>query len=143
MTVGKKNESLTDEQFRQRVIEEVTQASQAYWELVFAFKDFQVQTEAVELARRQVESNERMAKQGILAPIDVVEAQTQLATFEESAYRAQEALTRAENGLKALLLPDRGAPLWARALEPITPVNVQAPLVPLPDARQRSAGQPP
>ena len=132
--VAKKNEWLTDEQFRQRVIEVVTQASQAYWELVFASRNLQVQAEAVELARRQVESNERMAKQGILAPIDVVEAETQLATFEENAYRAQEALTRAENGLKALMLPDRTAPFWAKALAPATPANTPAPVVPLPDA---------
>ncbi len=132
--VAKKNESLSDEQFRQRVIEVVTQAAQAYWELVFAYRNLRVQTEAVELARRQLESNERMAKQGILAPIDVVEAQTQLATFEENAYRAQEALTRAENGLKTLMLPNRADLLWARALTPRTPMNVQAPLLPLSDA---------
>lgn len=125
--IAKKNNALTDEQFRQRVIEVVTQAVAAYWELEFAYRNFQIQTEAVELARRQVESNQRQAQQGILAPIDIVEAETQLANFEQSLYTAQQNLTRAENTLKALMLLDRRSPLWSAALIPITPLNLDKP----------------
>ena len=56
------------------------------------------------MGREQDESNRRQEQQGLLAPIDVVAAQTQLATFELNAYSAQEALTAAENALKALIL---------------------------------------
>ena len=62
------------QQLRQRVIEVVTQAVQAYWELDYAWQNMAVQTEAVRLAERQYESNRRQAEQGILAPIDVVAA---------------------------------------------------------------------
>jgi len=122
--VAKKSKSLSDEQFRERVMTVATQAEQAYWELAFAYNNLQVQLDAVRIAQQQDESNRRQQQQGLLAPIDVVAAQTQLANFEISAITAQESVTRAENTVKTLILPDRTAPLWSSALVPATPVNV-------------------
>ena len=143
LEVAKKNVSLTDEQFRQRVMQIVTQTEQAYWDLAFAYGNLAVQLDAVRIGREQDESNRRQQEQGLLAPIDVVAAQRQLATFEVNAYSAQEALTAAENALKALILPDRTDPLWSSALIPITPVNVSPPITPLQDAvREGLANRP-
>jgi outer membrane protein TolC len=132
--IAKKNLSLTDAQFRQRAIEVISQVEQAYWELVFALRNLQVQIDAVRQARTQVESNRRLVEKGVLAPIDIVAATTQVTTFEQNVYTAQEAVTRAENTLKTLMLPDRTAPLWSRSLTPVTPVNLEAPRVPLEQA---------
>jgi outer membrane protein TolC len=132
--VAKKNRSLTDEQFRQRVMTVVQQAEQGYWELAYAYNNLQVQLEAVRIGIQQDESNRRQEEQGLLAPIDVVAAQTQLANFEVGAYAAQSALTSAENSLKELILPERSDPLWSTALIPVTPAELKAPLIPLSDA---------
>ena len=120
LQVARKNQQLSLQQLRQRTIEVVTQAVQAYWELDYARHNFDVQAEAVRLAERQYESNRRQAEQGILAPIDVVAAQTQVATFQQSVFGAQQALTQAENNLKMLMLPDRGDMMWSTALVPET-----------------------
>lgn len=136
--VAKKNQSLTDEQFRQRVMEIVTQAEQAYWDLAFAYGFLEVQVEAVQIAREQDASNRRQVEQGLLAPIDVVAAQTQMATFELSAYTAQQTLTTAENALKQLILAERSDPLWSVAIVPSTPVNLSPPIIPLSDAIQEA-----
>jgi outer membrane protein TolC len=132
--VAKKNRSLSDEQFRQRVMQIVQQTEQAYWELVYAYNNLQVQLDSVDIARMQDESNRRQQEQGLLAPIDVVAAQTQLANFELNAYSAQTALTRAENTLKTLMLADRSSALWASALIPVTPPDAAPPVTPLADA---------
>ena len=129
--IAKKNLSLTDAQFRQRAIEVISQVEQAYWELAFALRNLQVQIDAVRQARIQVESNRRLVEKGVLAPIDIVAATTQVTTFEQNVYTAQEAVTRAENTLKTLILPDRTSPLWSRPLTPVTPVSLEAPRVPL------------
>jgi HAE1 family hydrophobic/amphiphilic exporter-1 len=143
LEAAKKNVSLTDEQFRQRVMQIVTQTEQAYWDLAFAYGNLAVQLDAVKIGRDQDESNRRQQEQGLLAPIDVVAAQRQLATFEVNAYSAQEALTAAENALKTLILPDRTDPTWSSALIPITPVNVSPPVTPLQDAvREGLANRP-
>jgi outer membrane protein TolC len=132
--VAKKNRSLTDEQFRQRVMGVVLQAEQAYWELSYAYNNLQVQLDAVRIGIQQDESNRRQEEQGLLAPIDVVAAQTQLANFEVGAYAAQSALTAAENAVKELVLPDRTDSKWSAAMLPVTPADVQAPITPLSDA---------
>ena len=132
--IAKKNLSLTDAQFRQRAIEVIAQVEQSYWDLVFALRNLQVQIDAVKQARTQVESNQRLVARGVLAPIDIVAANTQVTTFEQNVYTAQEAVTRAENSLKTLVLPDRTAALWSRSLVPVTPVSLEAPRVPLEQA---------
>ncbi len=132
--VAKKNTSLTDEQFRQRVMEVVTRTEQAYWDLAFAQGNLAVQLEAVQIAWDQDGSNRRQQAQGLLAVIDIVAAQRQMATFEQAAFSAQEALAVAENTLKTLILADRDDPLWSLSILPTTPVDTAPPIVPLADA---------
>jgi HAE1 family hydrophobic/amphiphilic exporter-1 len=132
--IARKNLSMSDAQFRQRAIDTITQVEQSYWDLAFALRNLQVQIDAVKQARLQVESNRRLVEKGVLAPIEIVAAQTQVTTFEQNVYTAQEAVTRAENTLKTLILPDRSEALWSRAITPVTPVSLEAPRVPLEQA---------
>jgi outer membrane protein TolC len=118
LQVAKGNVRLTDAQFRQRVIEIVTQAVESYWELDFAYRNLEVQIEAVRLAEQQDASNRRQVEQGLLAPIDVVATQTQVATFQQNVFTAQQVLTSAENALKILMLADRTDLMWGMALIP-------------------------
>jgi outer membrane protein TolC len=129
--IAKKNLSLTDAQFRQRAIEVVAQVEQAYWDLVFALRNLQVQIDAVKQARIQLESNQRQVSKGVLAPIDVVAATTQITTFEQNVYTAQEDVTRAENTLKTLMLPDRTADVWKRSITPVSSISLDPPRVAL------------
>jgi outer membrane protein TolC len=134
LQVARKNTQLSAEQFRQHVIETVTQAVQAYWEVDYAIQNLDVQRQAVRLAEAQRASNQRQAEQGILAPIDVVAAQTQVATFQQNLFAAQQALTSAENTLKTLMLANRTDPLWSRALVTETPKNPEVVAPPLDEA---------
>lgn len=118
LQVSKQNVRLSNEQLRQRVIEVVTQGISAYWELQFAYRNLDVQTQAVRLAEQQDSSNRRQVEQGLLAPVDVVQSQTQIAAFEQNVYIAQNNLATAENALKALMLPDRNDLMWGMALIP-------------------------
>jgi HAE1 family hydrophobic/amphiphilic exporter-1 len=127
--IAKKNLSLTDAQFRQKAIEVIAQVEQSYWTLVFALRNLQVQIDAVKQARTQLESNQRLVSKGVLAPIDVVAATSQITTFEQSVYTAQEDVTRAENTLKTLLLPDRTSDIWSRPLTPVSEINLEPPRV--------------
>ena len=127
--IAKKNLSLTDSQFRQRAIETIAQVEQAYWNLVFALRNLQVQIDAVKQARTQLESNQRLVAKGVLAPIDIVAATTQITTFEQNVYTAQEDVTRAENSLKTLMLADRTAAEWSRPITPVSEVSLEPPRI--------------
>ena len=114
--VAGRNIDLTVEQLRQHLIETVTQTVQSYWELEFALANLDVQTQAVQLANQQDSSNRRQVEQGLLAPADVIQTQTQIATFEQNMLTAQQTVTSAENALKVLMLSDRSDPLWNMAI---------------------------
>lgn len=127
--IAQKNVQLTDSQFRQQAITIVNQVEQAYWNLVFSLRNLQVQIDALKQARAQLESNQRLVQRGVLAPIDIVAATAQITTFEQNVYTAQEDVTRQENTLKTILLPDRRAAEWSRPITPVSPVALEAPRV--------------
>ena len=126
--LSKQNATLSDSQFRQRVMDVTLQTELAYWDLFFAEQNLQIQLQGLGLAREQVAGNQRLVSQGLAAPVDVLEAETQVATFRRGVFGAQAALTRAENALKTLMLPDTRSSLWASALHTTTaPESGQAP----------------
>ncbi len=132
--VAKKNLSLTDAQFRQRAIETITAVQRAYWDLVFALRNLQIQRDAVRDARTQLEHNKRLVAEGMLAPIDVVAAEAQVSGFEQSVYSALEEVGRFENNLKNLIAENRESQLWNVSLIPTDPVDLNAPPASLPQA---------
>jgi outer membrane protein len=132
--IAKKNLSLTDAQFRQRAIETITGVQRTYWDLVFALRNLQIQRDAVQDARSQLEHNKRLVNEGSLAPIDVVAAESQVASFERELYTALEGVSLAENRLKNLIAENRQAEIWNRSLIPTDPVDMAQPSVSLPEA---------
>ena len=131
IAIAKKNLSLTDAQFRQRAIDVIAQVQQAYWDLTFSLRNLQVQIDAVKQARQQLESNQRLVAKGALAPIEIIAATTQVTTFEQNVYTAQEQVTRAENTLKTLMLKERSSEIWSRPLTPISEIDLDPPRVDL------------
>lgn len=132
--IAKKNLSLTDAQFRQRTIEVITNVQRAYWDLVFALRNLQIQQNAVRDAREQVAHNQRLVNEGVLAPIDVVAADAQVSGFEQSVYSALEDVSRAENNLKGLTAENRMSPFWNVSIIPTDNVDVEPPTVSLQQA---------
>ena len=125
---------LTDAQLIQVVMDQLTLVEEAYWNLVFAARNLEVQTQALAQAQAQVTSNERQAQGGTLAPIDVIEAQTQAANFRQAAASAQQSLTEAENRLKRLMAASRTADIWNQPLAPAEVMDRPLPALSLDDA---------
>ena len=132
--IAKKNLSLTDAQFRQRAIETITSVQRAYWDLVFALRNLQVQKDAVRDSQAQLEHNKRLVSEGALAPIDVVAAEAQVAGFEQSLFSSLEEVSRSENNLKNLIAVNRQADLWNLSIIPTDSVDIAPPDISLPEA---------
>ncbi len=132
--IARKNLSLTDAQFRQRAIETITNVQRAYWDLVFALRNLQIQRDALQDARSQLEHNKRLVNEGVLAPIDVVSVEAQVAALDQSVYSALEDVSRTENGLKNLIAVNRDAPLWNVSIVPTDSVDLAPPQISLPEA---------
>lgn len=126
---------LSDSQFRQRAIEIIASVERAYWDLVFARRDAEIKSESVTLARTQLEHNERLVAQGTLAPADVVSARVEVERRIDEAEAAVEVIQRAENALKALMLPTGDAGQWNAALVPAEQPQLKPePPLPIEDA---------
>jgi outer membrane protein len=132
--IAKKNLSLTDAQFRQRAIDTITGVQRAYWDLVFALRNLQVQRDAVRDSRAQLEHNKRLVNEGALAPIDVVAAEAQVASFEQTLFSSLEEVSRSENNLKNLIAVNREAELWSQSVIPTDSVDLAPPDISLPEA---------
>src|SRR6185369_13613863 len=132
--IARKNLSLTDAQFRQRAIDTITNVQRAYWDLVFALRNLQVQRDAVSVARTQLEHNKRLVNEGQLAPIDVVAVEAQISTYEQRVFSALEDVSRSENNLKNMIAKDQKAEIWSESIVPTESVELASPEISLPDA---------
>ncbi|MGD9629278.1 MAG: TolC family protein [Pyrinomonadaceae bacterium] len=125
--IAKRNLSLTDVQFRQKTIDTIVNVQRAYWDLAFALRNLQVQRDGVKDAKDQYEHNKRLVEEGQLAPIDIVASETQVANFEQAVYEALNIVNQAENALKNLISPNKGAKIWSESVTPVDPVDITPP----------------
>ena len=75
--------------FAQQVITTVTQVATDYWELVFARENVKVEQVAVAADQQLYNNNKKQLEIGTMAPLDVITAQSQLATDQQALVQAQ------------------------------------------------------
>lgn len=78
-----------ESQLAQQVIATVTQVATDYWELVFARENVKVQQVAVAADQQLYNNNKKQLEIGTMAPLDVITAQSQLATDQQALVQAQ------------------------------------------------------
>jgi len=116
--IAKKNLQLTDTEVRKIATETIINVKRAYWDLVFARNRMTIQDEIVRDTRAQLELNTRRATTGFLAVSDVYRTEARTAESEQIAYQTAEAVTRAENTLKNLIVESAASDLWEASLVP-------------------------
>ena len=132
--VTKKTLDLNDAQFRQMVIQIISQVAQAYWNLSLAIKNEAVQRESVKLAETFLNNTKRQVDVGTLAPIEVVSAATSLESRRQAVFQAMNAVGQAENTLKNLTAGSQNDELWSSVIEPIEPFEIKQVSIPVEDA---------
>ena len=80
---AKNNKKITQEGFRQQVIVTVSTIENIYWDLVNAYEDYKVKARSLALAQKTLSDNQKQVEIGTLAPLDVVRAQSSVATAEQ------------------------------------------------------------
>ncbi len=84
IVIARNNREISDVAFRLQVTTTVSQIEDIYWDLVSAYENVRVNEQAVEQAKRLLADNQKQVQIGTLAPIEVVRAQSQLATSNQS-----------------------------------------------------------
>lgn len=129
LQVSRKNREISDVQVKEAVATTTRSVKNAYWDLVFAINSLDVQRQSLELAQRSLKENRARVEIGTMAPIDIVQAEAEVAQREEAVIVAEAAIARAEDALRALIYGQHAADQWTSRLVPtdaaaFTPVAV-------------------
>ncbi len=129
LQVSRKNREISDVQVREAVAGTTRSVKNAYWDLVFSINSLDVQRQSLDLAQRSLKENRARVEIGTMAPIDIVQAEAEVATREEAVIVAEAAIARAEDQLRALIYGEHAAEQWNARLTPtdaatFTPVAV-------------------
>lgn len=116
----------------------VVAVSNAYYDLVAAWRNVAIQEQGLRQATAQAASNRRLAARGAVAPTDIVEANTQVEVFQDNVFSALQNVQRLQTTLKSQILANPADPVWFANLVPTTPV-AQIPQEPSVDALIASA----
>ncbi len=108
--VAQNNKTISEIQFERQVIDLVTQAQKSYWDLVFTAEDQKVKQASLELAQKTLSDNQAQVDAGVMAKIDLVQAQSQVATRNEELVVSGFTQTEIEDQIKKMLSkqPDPG-----------------------------------
>src|SRR6202030_2411100 len=104
--IAKNNRKLADYVFEAQAITTVTGTIDAYWELVFARANVEVQQQAVATSQRLYGDNKKQLEIGTMAPLDVTRAEAQLATDQQNLIIAQTVRLQDEQILKNAISKD-------------------------------------
>ena len=84
LRTARNNKKITEEGFRQQVISTVSQVENIYWDLVNAYEAYHVNERSLALAQKTLSDNQKQVEIGTLAPLDVVRAQSSVASAEQA-----------------------------------------------------------
>ena len=112
-----------ESQFAQQVITTVTQVATDYWELVYARENVKVEQVAVAADQQLYDNNKKQLEIGTMAPLDVITAQSQLATDQQALVQAQTTQLLDETTLLVAITKDPlAAPLQGVEIIPTTTI---------------------
>jgi outer membrane protein TolC len=112
------NQDISEIQLQASIINTISNVRNAYWDYVFAVQSVDVARRSVELAEQLVRDNQTRVEIGTMAPIDVVQAQSQAATQRQIQATAQGTRRTAELTLKRLIVAGTQDPNWNVELNP-------------------------
>ncbi|MHB8055060.1 MAG: TolC family protein [Candidatus Aminicenantales bacterium] len=103
IVIARNNLDVSEIQFVQTVQDTIYQVIDAYWNLVYSVENLKVQQKSLDLAKDFLAKNERSVEIGTLAPIDILAAQSEVATREANILSAEAAVKAGEDEMKNLL----------------------------------------
>jgi outer membrane protein len=133
LKLAKKSREISDVQFRQAIINTVATAKIYYWELIYTIDNLGAARKSLDLAKKLLDENQIRVKVGTMAPLDVVTAQSEVASREQGVIVAENALANAEDNVKRVIFPENDPAMWATKIVPTdrpgaepVPVDIEA-----------------
>ena len=134
LVVSRINRDISDIDLEEAIVNTLANVSLAYWDLVYARAAVGVQRQALALAEQLVQDNRARVEAGTMAPIDVVQAQSEAAARRQFLALAVEAQRTSELALKELIVASTADELWEAEINPTDQPRIEATPIELQDA---------
>jgi outer membrane protein TolC len=118
---AKNDRRITDSSFRQQVIFTVNQVENIYWALVSAYEDEQAKERALQQSTQLTADNRKQLEIGTLAPLDVVNSDSAVATDKQALISSQSNLEYQQLLMKQAIARNLNDPQLANA--PVVPTD--------------------
>jgi len=116
--VAKQNLSISHEELRRKAVDTIRTVEDGYWDLRAAREAQKVAEQALKLAQDLYELNKKKVEVGTLAPIEITQAEANVASNVEGVITSKATVQNAEDALRRLLAVPSGDPLWGRTINP-------------------------
>jgi len=127
------NRRITDSTFRQQILSTVNQVENIYWVLVSAYEDVQAKERALAQSTKLDDDTRKQLQIGTMAPLDVVNADSTVATDKEALIASQSNLSYQQLIIKQAIARNLNDPaLVAAPVIPTDRVNLEE----LPEEKQ-------
>jgi outer membrane protein len=113
---------INESRFRQTVMDTLSAVEKAYWDLNFALMNLKTGQSTLLLAQDFLEQNRIKVRVGTLAPIEITQAEAQVADREEFVIIAENLVKTAEDALRSVMNVPKDSPLWSQSIEPSDPL---------------------
>jgi outer membrane protein len=118
LLISQKNKEITDTQLKQSIALTTRNVRNAYYDLVGAIGNLAVQRQSLLLSEQSLKDNRARVEIGTMAPLDIVQAEAEVATREESVIIAEAAIERLMDNLRALVYNPSSPDFWTARIEP-------------------------
>ena len=115
---SKKARELSDIQLEGVVTGTLRAVKNAYWDLVYAISNLKAQQQSLALSQQSLKDNQKRVEIGTMAPIDIVQAQAEVASNEQGVIVADAQIKQAQDNLRALILDPGTADFWNISFDP-------------------------
>ena len=116
--IATRNRSITDTLVEEEFVGTSADAERAYWRLVAANAQVNVQQRALDLATELERTNRARVDVGQSPPLDLVAARAEVAQRRENLIVARTTARQAEDQLRTLILDERRPDFWNMRIEP-------------------------
>ncbi len=124
--IARRNQDSSDLRFREAIVQTVAAVKQAYWTLKATRANVDVQQRSLDLARELARENTVRVDAGHIPPIDLVQAEAEVAQRRENLIRAQTAADDAEDALRRLIVNANDPGFWNVRIDPVEGPSVIA-----------------
>ena len=116
--IAKNEVNISDYEFEGKVIDIISNVENVYWDLVFRIKDLEVKKKSLERAKDLERRVKAQVSVGTMAEIETLQAQSEVASRNESLLVAQNLIQDTEDILKNILNINYGSDVGLKAIHP-------------------------